>query len=297
MAIFKKSSFPPAQSECPSGWDQFEGSCYILGQAGMDFYDAEDACEYNDGYLAEISSEGENNFVKELLGEDASDEETSAWIGVKQNFRGAWVYRNSRDKVSYTDWATPSRRQAWLTSKCAILGKDQNWAWKEKDCGEEISSRTFVCERDPQEVECFEGSCYELLSRQSYDIEDAREMCEDRGGYVVEIGTQEEQNFVKNFLSKADVPKSAFSGNKNVWLGASDEDTEGDFYWKNGGSAVGKFPGWAGGEPNNAGPQDREEDCTALDGNNDWKWNDIMCAGVDDNAVLCERPEVSPISG
>ena len=113
----------------------------------------------------------------------------------------------------------------------------------------------------------------------------------------MEIDTQEEQNLVKDFLIRAELPArmSGRAGRFNdnyVWLGASNGDSEGNFYWKSSGTEVGLggFSGWADEEPSNG----VGEHCTALDGNRDWKWNDVGCYGRLD--VLCERPQVSPIS-
>ena len=261
----------------------------------MDVWDADMECDNTYfGYLAQISTEDENNFVKDLLRKDATDEETSAWIGMEQHFNSPWYKLFQDEEVTYTDWATPTGSQN-TSPKCAVFSKDVDWAWKEKGCTEEVTSRAFVCERDTTQVECFGGSCYDLFNPR-VGIRNARDMCGDIGGYLVEIDTEEERDFVKNFLSRAQVPESMYDSNKNVWLGASDEDTEGEFYWKNGNTAVKEFSDWAVGEPDNNGPSILDEDCAELDSNNDWKWNDIMCLGSS-KAVLCERPNVSPISG
>ena len=47
-------------------------------------------------------------------------------------------------------------------------------------------------------------------------------MCKEFGGYVVEIETQEEQNFVKDFLNRAEIPAPLFypDSDESVWLGA-----------------------------------------------------------------------------
>ena len=123
-------------------------------------------------------------------------------------------------------------------------------------------------------------------------------MCKEHGGYVVEIDTRKEQDLVQDFLDRAEVPARKYypdSGN-SVWFGASDEDSESNFYWTNSGTALGEFPGWADGEPNNRlSYYSGGEHCTVLDGNRDWQWNDVKCSGH--RAVLCERPEVSPIGG
>ena len=302
--------YPEVQRGCPPGWDLYQDHCYTVGQNGKDFSEADFGCvkfgqsdmtgPYSD--LAEITSEEENNFIKELLRRDADDAETSAWIDLKQNDLGTWVSAHTRyATVVYTDWATPSRPQ-FTGPKCAVLSRDEDWAWEEKDCDEVTPNRTFVCEKESTQMECSGESCYDLFNERVHGIGEARNICEDFGGYVVEIDTQEELNFVKDFLNRAEVPvrtiytwpeRDVYS-DVSVWLGASDEDKEGDFYWKHGDTAV-EFSDWANGGPNRAGGRHREKDCSVMDGNNDWKWNDVKC--YEESAVLCERPNVNPITG
>ena len=288
MAIFKKCSFPVVEIGCPEGWDLYQDTCYRLfgtdkTQGSADF----ECLGPKGGDLVEISSEGENNFVKELLRRNAADDVTSAWMF--HSSKGDWN-EYMEGKLTYTDWATPE--SPWSPDlECAVFSKDADWAWEKADCYNETS---FVCERAATQTECFGGSCYDLHKRHS-SIDGANFLCKEHGGYVVEIDTQEEQNFVKDFLNRAKLPAhmSHRVTDNYVWLGASDEDSEGNFYGKNSGTEVGfgGFSGWAFGQPNSGfGAQ-----CTALDGNRDWKKTDVWCTGR--SAVLCERPEGSPISG
>ena len=289
MAIFKKSSFPAVESECPEGWDLYQDNCYRLGRTGKSWYYAFSECYDTIGAaMVQISSEGENNFVKELLRRNMADDVTSVWAGPTFSQSVGWVGAGRSIVVTYTDWASPGSHQS-PDHGCAVFSKDADWAWREADCDEE---RPFVCERFASQTECFGGSCYDL-HKEHTDLEDAHDMCEEFGGYVVEIRTRKEQNFVNDFLNRAEVPAGKYSSGDSVWLGLSDVDWEGRYSWTNSGWALGEFQGWADEEPSNSGSFG--EDCSVLDGTRDWQWDDVTCGGH--RAVLCERPEVSPIGG
>jgi gliding motility-associated-like protein len=63
-----------------------------------------------------------------------------------------------------------------------------------------------------------------------------------------------------------------------IWIGYSDETTEGSFVWYDGSPVV--YSNWAPGEPNNAG----DEDCTQI--YPDGGWNDLNCAGYNSLSVI-----------
>ena len=80
-------------------------------------------------------------------------------------------------------------------------------------------------------------------------------------------------------------------GNQDVWIGATDEDSEDDFTWSTGEAFV--FDHWRLGEPNDGG---NGEDCAVMEGDNNilgegCLWDDRDCGdGGDSFPYLCERP-------
>ncbi|GFR85115.1 mannose receptor, C type 1-like 1 [Elysia marginata] len=286
--------FPVASNECPDGWEFFEGSCYTLGATSKDFEYARRECIELDGYLAEVTTQEENDFVKDLVSRTAADDVSGAYMGLQMlSWKGVWELRSSGTPAPYYDFATPSKRQTSSEYSCAVFDRASDWSWVTQGCDIQQGMR-FVCERCPMQRECFQGSCYDLrcLSEAHRYIEDT---CGNAGGQVLEINSGEENDFIKGFLRKATLPLSTYLNPGNVWLGATDQDTEGDLRWMSDNSEV-TFTDWADGEPNNFGVnRGRNSDCVVLDSKNDWKWNDEDC--LHKSYVMCEMEDVSAITG
>uniref|UniRef100_A0A8B9LZA8 Zgc:174904 n=1 Tax=Astyanax mexicanus TaxID=7994 RepID=A0A8B9LZA8_ASTMX len=98
----------------------------------------------------------------------------------------------------------------------------------------------------PQPVQCtddwlyFNGSCY-FISRFGRSWMESQKYCEDKGGHLAIIETDEEQTFLWDLL-----PRGHWN---SYWFGISDEKLEGDWYWVDGTKLVRGF--WENGEPNN----------------------------------------------
>jgi len=102
----------------------------------------------------------------------------------------------------------------------------------------------------------------------------ALEQAHKMGGYIVTITSAQEQSFLGNVLNELEI--------RNAWLGASDQDGEGEWkylegpekdvvFWSvNPDSGLTGYSYWFNGEPNNADI----EDCATFfpDG-----WNDVSC--------------------
>lgn len=66
----------------------------------------------------------------------------------------------------------------------------------------------------------------------------ARTFCVNLGGYLASVDTAVENNYV-----------GGIAGGTSVWIGATDEVSEGTWRWVSGEAMTNTF--WAGGEPNN----------------------------------------------
>ncbi|GFN77570.1 Cd209 antigen [Plakobranchus ocellatus] len=120
----------------------------------------------------------------------------------------------------------------------------------------------------------FDGSVY-LLSKKNerFSLESKNDQCKEAGGYLVELDSKEEQDFVAQF-SKA-------AGRSFVYISANDVDKEGTFVQYNSKKPIPQLK-WKKGEPNNyAGG----EDCANI---NVYGLNDLDCSRS--SRYLCEIP-------
>ena len=135
-----------------------------------------------------------------------------------------------------------------------------------------------------QEWRQFGDSCY-FFSTINRNWTSAQENCKKHGGYLTELGTVEEFNFMRNTLREI-APTSCYD--INWYLGASDVGQEGKFIWMHSKTDIGSFLVWESGEPNNYGG---DEDCMAAGSLNDYRLNDLYCHRSDKKVFsICEKP-------
>jgi hypothetical protein len=104
----------------------------------------------------------------------------------------------------------------------------------------------------------FNGHHYELITI-SKTWSEAKADCESRGGYLVTITSQEENDFVSNLI-----------GDYEIWIGLSDYENEGDWQWVTGEPVTYiSYTNWGPDEPNDSG---EGEDYAEMYG--DGSWND-----------------------
>ncbi|HTE54931.1 MAG TPA: C-type lectin domain-containing protein [Kofleriaceae bacterium] len=124
------------------------------------------------------------------------------------------------------------------------------------------------------------GSCY-LLFADPRGWGEAEAACAALGGHLAAVTTLAENELVSRV-----VPDSGPL--RDVWIGASDQASEGRFDWVSGDPF--DFDHWRDGEPNDGGQNG--EDCAVLEGDENLpgegvQWDDRDC--IDLHSYLCER--------
>ena len=117
-----------------------------------------------------------------------------------------------------------------------------------------------------QSLTQYNGHAYKLYNiAATYDS--AKATCDNSDGYLVEITSTGENNFIKGLANGI-----------RVWLGATDQEQEGSWKWSRG-SSVSYF-NWATGEPNGG----EDEDCITQEA--DGQWVDRTCTTT--HIFICE---------
>ncbi|XP_078665634.1 tetranectin-like protein [Branchiostoma floridae x Branchiostoma belcheri] len=116
----------------------------------------------------------------------------------------------------------------------------------------------------------FDGKCF-TVSDTSVTFAEAEMMCAGGGGTVVIVKDQHVQDFLVQLLS---VP------NKDVWIGLTDRDLEGQFVWADGTQLA--YNAWAPGEPNG----DATKNCVHLWTLANFRWDDMSCGSS--NYYICQ---------
>jgi len=102
---------------------------------------------------------------------------------------------------------------------------------------------------------------------------EAQEECEEIDGYLVEVLSEKEQEFLKTELNYL----QTFLGNHNYWIGATDLGKEGEWFWMTSRKPV-AYTSWSGKGPNTH--NGNSDDCILLDcsnGKSDCLWRDDSC--------------------
>ncbi|XP_033724612.1 echinoidin-like [Pecten maximus] len=136
----------------------------------------------------------------------------------------------------------------------------------------DVSRCPINLQRGPS-LQSFEDQCYLFEIHHHQDWAHANNDCQAKGGHLLTIHSSKEQNFIMSTLGSLN-----FAGN-GVWLGLTDQNTEGTFIWADG-SPV-DFTYWASGQPAGLGGiAAAQEDCTLMKYRDSGHWHDYPCSSI-----------------
>ncbi|XP_078585767.1 CUB and sushi domain-containing protein 1-like [Branchiostoma floridae x Branchiostoma japonicum] len=116
----------------------------------------------------------------------------------------------------------------------------------------------------------YNGKCY-IVSDTMLNFAEAKMKCTEQGGIPVIIEDQQMQEFLVQELSVS---------NKDVWIGLTDLDVEGQFVWTDGSPLA--YSNWAPGEPNG----DHTKNCVHMWPLANFRWDDMPCGR--NNYYVCQ---------
>ena len=241
-------------------------------------------CEQKGGHLITIDSKTENDIAVSLISEDFA-----AWIGYSDTKKvGEWV-DSSGNKASYSNWSEGEPNNHWDVEHYAEVYKTGLWN-DTKNFGSSFVKIGFICEYDnavtsikPDKTLSKMGHTYELFNTKM-SWKDAYQFCEKKGGHLATINSKDEDEVI------AELQKT-YSLYDRMWLGATDEYSEGTWKWITGDSI--DYQNWADGEPND----DNDEDFMIY--MNNGKWNDVYDStrsGLYSYSFICEYDNLSDAS-
>ncbi|XP_060066707.1 echinoidin-like [Ylistrum balloti] len=122
-------------------------------------------------------------------------------------------------------------------------------------------------------LQSFENHCYTFEIHHHQDWAHANNDCHAKGGFLLTIHSSMEQNFIMTELGSL-----SFAGN-GVWLGLTDQNTEGTFVWAD--DSPVDYTYWASGQPAGLGGiAAAQEDCTLLKYRDSGHWHDYPCSSI-----------------
>lgn len=148
------------------------------------------------------------------------------------------------------------------------------YLWTQNSTAAQIVSLKYVLSPDYETT--YNGHVYKLYNK-ALPWKEAYKFCEQQGGHLVTINSENEQSFLYSIIKEK-------STNSYLWLGATDSYEEGKWKWVTGESIV--YRNWANNEPNNY----NDEDYMVLY-KNSGKWNDgtdIYYSDTKSYSFICE---------
>ncbi|KAK2888177.1 uncharacterized protein [Channa argus] len=295
-AHYPVPSVKPTVYGCPQGWDAYGYSCYLMEDNTKSWADAKAFCKERDSSLLHIGDIYEQgHFTVALSGKTGL-----WWIGLRAHGRpggGVDYVWDNNSPVTFTHWNKDQPDSGDGTCVTMTTGQIGGF-WDDKQCLDEYS---FICEKarpditpptkrptPPPAHDCAKGwtsmphfiNCYKLFHNVEWYLKKswgaAHEDCVARGGNLVSIHSQEEEEFL-----------SLHTKGSSKWIGLKSNPTEGGYSWSD--NTPLSHTNWGEGEPNN---HEGREDCVEMvsnaNGTRSW-WNDLNCDAHQD--WICSIPK------
>ena len=228
----------------PTNPYEYNGSIYRLTTAGT-WQQAQAQAQSLGGNLVTVNNQAEQDWLVTTFGPTER-----LWIGLTDEVTEGQFRWASGETSTYTNWLPGEPNNAgnedYVEMNYGGAGKWNDWT-------STVSLRGII------ENKFFEynGSKYLLTGPGTW--KQAQDQARSLGGNLVTVNNQAEQDWLV----------STFGGSERLWIGLTDEVTEGQFRWASGETST--YTNWLPGEPNNVG----NEDYVEMNYGGAGKWNDL----------------------
>ncbi|XP_041356441.1 perlucin-like [Gigantopelta aegis] len=125
----------------------------------------------------------------------------------------------------------------------------------------------------------YENSCYWFSPKSAVrSWDEGKAYCLNMTSYLVIITSAQEDKFIREYLLQN-------AANSGYWIGANDQQVEGNFQWMSTGSHKPvNYTNWYPDQPNNG---KGEHNCVELRQQHGFRWNDWFCS--DRRGFICEQ--------
>lgn len=118
-------------------------------------------------------------------------------------------------------------------------------------------------------------SCYLFVTHLKENWSEAVSMCTELGGYLVEIESAQEQQFLRNYaIHQLHIQQGGTFGNGSFWIGGTDMLVEGNWFWLSTKQNFLYTDWYADTKEPNGGIN---ENCAHLGSHVQFHWNDAEC--------------------
>jgi hypothetical protein len=253
------------QQQDVQGASAFEGHYYRVFLETMGWHAAQARCKAMGGHLATISSDAENSFITALAKKTIGNiTNTGVWLGgTDEQKEGQWEWVDGTP-FTYSAWRERQPNNGGgkdggenylfllLQYRTADGREVQGWCdqsneskphiayfaceWESKAAAQGAAELAGPVQSDENDssprstsAKQYRGHTYKFFP---YELtwHGAKKRCEKMGGHLVTIENAEENTVVFQ-LAQVNMPNRGLSG---VWLGGTDEATEGDWRWIDG---------------------------------------------------------------
>ena len=136
-------------SKCIKGWIGFHGSCYRYVYEAKTWSDAVATCVSKGGYLVEVTTQSEMEFIAELR-----HKRDPLWVGATDEANeGSFVYQHSKRRLPNTFWRDGEPNNSRGVEHCVQL--INNYGKKDAKLNDVkcTTKYTFVCEKSATPIE------------------------------------------------------------------------------------------------------------------------------------------------